>query len=104
MPPSINTAARSGVVLISTSPDCFVLRCPPSCETDLTFSMFLNRPTIFGAQLMELITRALAGVVAVWIPIEGAQNRRHVAKAEMSVFTTARSAPKIILLDKKRLE
>ena len=46
---------------------------------------------------MELITRALAGVVAAWIP----QNRRHVATAEMSTFTTA---PEIILLDKKRLE
>jgi hypothetical protein len=39
----------------------------------------------FGAQLMELITRALAGVVAAWIPIEGAQDRRHAAKAETSV-------------------
>jgi hypothetical protein len=58
----------------------------------------------FGAQLMELITRALAGVIAAWIPIEGAQDRKHVAKAQKSVFTTARSAPKIILLDKKRLE
>jgi hypothetical protein len=53
---------------------------------------------------MELITRALAGVIAAWIPIEGAQDRKHVAKAQMRVFTTARSAPKIILLDKKRLE
>ncbi len=34
---------------------------------------------------MELITRALAGVVAAWIPIEGAQDRRHAAKAETSV-------------------
>ena len=53
---------------------------------------------------MELITRALAGVIAAWIPIEGTQNRRHVAKAEMSVFTTAPLEPEIILLDKKRLE
>ena len=50
---------------------------------------------------MELITRALAGVVAVWIPIERHTKPQARSEAEMSVFTTA---PKIILLDKKRLE
>jgi hypothetical protein len=43
---------------------------------------------------MELITRALAGVVATWIPIEGAEHRKLVPKAKMTGFTSARSRAK----------
>jgi hypothetical protein len=48
---------------------------------------------------MELITRALAGVVATWIPIEGAEHRKLVPKAKMTGFTSARSRAKDLLLD-----
>jgi hypothetical protein len=55
----------------------------------------------FGAQLMELITRALAGVVAVWIPIERYTKPQARSEGGDECF---HHAPKIILLDKTRLE
>ena len=49
---------------------------------------------------MELITRALAGVVAAWIPIESGDSRRHT---ELRALASGelRSGPSLILINKK---